>query len=222
MKKIFIALLIVCLLFVGCACSSSPKINNAMDNDAASPMTPSNLPQGNLDDSGNALTATAPYTFTSIDAFEAHERSVGSKAVTSYYVPKNLSSDYTLSTITKRDDVYVMFEYAVSASKAASASKLSEYDAERLQTLICRCSLYEDGKTALKESFIDQGFEKIEYNGKTYHRWDEHAENNPEKRVIGYEIAFLEDGKLIFMHLPAVDTFENMMQFATLQKMIIQ
>ena len=221
MKRTIVIILMVCMLLVMSSCSSMPT--DVVDNDA-NKETSSQLPefpQGNQG-SGGALTATAPYTFTSVEAFEAFERKAGAKSVTSYYVPRSLSPDYTLAQITKRDDVYVMFEYTVSASKVASASKLSEYDAERLQTLICRCSLYEDGKTALKESFIDQGFEKIEYNGKTYYRWDEHAENNPEKQVIGYEIAFLEDGKLIFMHLPAVDTFENMMRFAVLQKVIIK
>lgn len=169
---------------------------------------------------GNPNTLTSTFVFESFEAFEQHERNAGEKAVSYYYVPSSLSSDYELAQITKRDDVYVMVEYSVS-SHPVSNEKLNEYDAGRLQTLICRYSLYSDGRKALEEEFVSKGYEAIEYEGKTYYRWDEHAENNPEKQVIGYEIAFLADGKLIFMHLPAVDTFENMMKCANVVKVDI-
>lgn len=114
-----------------------------------------------------------------------------------------------------------MVEYRVSAP-ADITENLSEYDAERLQTLICRYSLYADGQNPLEESFINKRYKEIQYNGKTYYRRDEHTENNPDKRIIGYEIAFLQDGNLIFLHLTAVDTFESRMRHADVIKIDIR
>ncbi len=159
----------------------------------------------------------APYSFNSFEDYEQHEKRTKANAASCYYTPSSLPPDYELAHITKRDDVYVMIEYSLSV-QTVSDNELSEYDAERLQTLICRYSLYPDGQKALEDDFISNGYEAIEYEGQTYYRWDEHAENNPEKRVIGYEIAFLDEGNLIFMHLPAIDTFENMMKYANVVK----
>lgn len=213
---LFILMLIVALIFCSCAATESL------------PGTLSEVSPKNTDDvvdedvaTGSAETLSAPYSFTSFEDFETHEKKLGTKALSHYYTPSALTQDYELSQITKRDDVYVMLEYTLSQNKVISAEKLSEYDAERLSTLICRYSLYSDGEKALKESFINKGYKAIEHEGKVYYRWDEHAENNPDKRIIGYEIAFLADGKLIFMHLPAVDTFENMMKYANVIKVNI-
>jgi len=154
----------------------------------------------------------APYTFASFEEFEKHEKEAGEKGVSHYYVPSDLTEEYRLTQISKRDGIYVSLTYTLSE---VSDETLSEYDNERLSTLICQYSLYSDGKKALESGYIKNGFEPIEYDGKTYYRWDEHAENDPTKQVIGYEIAFLENEELIYMHLPAVDTFENMMKHAT-------
>ena len=173
------------------------------------------------DSSSDDLTQPAPDSYTSFEAFEEAEKQSGEKALPHYFVPATLSDDYQLTQITKRDNVYVMIEYKI-ASGAVSSEKLSEYDTERLSTLICRYSLYTDAQKALEMNYINKGYEPVEYQGKTYYRWDEHVQNDPEKQILGYEIAFITDGCLIFMHLPAVDTFENMLQYAQLQKVIIE
>lgn len=171
---------------------------------------------------GNGEALSAPYLFASFEDFEKHEKGTGENAELFYYIPSALTQNYELSQITKRDDVYVMMEYTLSSNQALSAEKLSEYDAERLSTLIFRYSLYSVTQEDLEESFIRNGYEPIEYEGKVYYCWDEYAENNPDKQIIGYEIAFLEDGRLFFMHLPAVDTFENMMKFTNIVKVNIK
>lgn len=160
----------------------------------------------------------APHTFTSFEEFEKHEKEDVEKGVSYYYIPSALTEDYRLSQITKRDDVYVTVNYTLDLNNTENPS---DYDAERLSTLICQYSLYADGKKALESGFIKNGYKPVEYKGKVYYRWDEHAENNPDKQIVGYEIAFLEDGELIFMHLPAVDTFENMMKHANVIKVNI-
>ena len=163
----------------------------------------------------------APGTFTSFEDFEKHEKEAGEKAVKYYYKPSVLTQDYEFSQITKRDDIYVMIEYTLSSNRNVSDEKLSDYDAQRMSTLLCQTSLYPDGKKTLEESFINNGFEEIEYKGKVYYRMDEHADNDPNKQITAYEILFLIDNDLIFMHLPAIDTFENMMKFAQVTKVVI-
>lgn len=212
MKRVAFLLSILSLTLIVCSCAAAntPDIPDVPD------------VSGTVNDGAKSeadCVLSEPYSFNSFEDFERHEKEAGAKAVSCYYTPSSLSSDYELAHITKRDDVYVSVEYSLSAG-ALSDDELNGYDAERLQTLICECSPYPAGQNA-PEDFINNGYEAIEYEGKTYYRWDEHAENDPEKRAIGYEIVFPEDGNLIFMHLPAVDTFENMMKYADVVKVNI-
>ena len=163
----------------------------------------------------------SPDTFASFEAFEKQEREAGDKGVSHYYIPTLLPDGYELSEITKRDGVYVMVEYTLKDGGYIPGEDLTEYDAERLNTLICRYSLYSDGEKALEMNFKDKGYEPTEYGGRVYYRWDEPGESGYGEDVIGYEIAFLEDGDFIFMHLPAIDTFENMMRFTGVTKIDI-
>lgn len=218
MKRVSFLIVLLSMVLIFCACANTEGSSGTLTEE-----TTPNIAD-NIDEevtTGPAETLSAPYSFASFEDFENDEKKLGAKALSHYYTPSALTQDYTLSEVTKRDGVYVMLEYTLSANKVISAEKLSEYDAERLSTLICRYSLYSDGKKALEESFISKGYKPVEFEGKVYYRWDEHAENNPDKRIIGYEIAFLEDGNLIFMHLPAVDTFENMMKYADVIKVNI-
>lgn len=168
----------------------------------------------------------APDLFESFKDFEEHEKKAKTNAVSFYYVPSSIPSGFELTQIAKRDNIYVMVTYSIPAAALSSKDAqeyagLNSYDSSRLQTLICQLSLNTDGQSSLKD-FIANGYEPMEYEGRTYYRWDEHAENDPEKRVIGYELAFLDDGNLIFLHLPAIDTFENMMKYADVEKVEIE
>lgn len=176
-------------------------------------------------DSSEPLECFAPDVFESFKDFEEHEKNAKTNAVSFYYVPASIPSGFELTQIAKRDNIYVMVTYSISAAampsnNAQEYTGLNSYDSERLQTLICERSLSPDGQRSL-EAFIANDYEPIEYEGRTYYRWDEHAENNPEKRVIGYELAFLNDDSFIFLHLPAIDTFENMMRYADVAKVEI-
>lgn len=202
-------LLIICIFTVFLSSCGVNSPDEVQDNTKGSQTT------------GGVQALFASKSFSSFEDFEEHEKSAGDNGVTYYYVPSSLQPDYKLSKISKKDDTYVLIEYSAPWVDLSSEN-LSEYDRERLQTLICRYSLYADGKKALEENFITQGYKAVEYEGKTYYRSDEHAENDPTKRVIGYEIAFLENGDLIFMHLPAIDTFENMMKYTNLVKVEIK
>lgn len=143
--------------------------------------------------------------FYSVEKFEEHEKEGG---LSYYYLPASVPEGFEFSMIRTRDGVNVSVEY----------SKLNKdtysYAEERLNSIICQYILFEDAEKALDESFVKNGYEPVEYGEKTYYRWDE--------QNIGYEIAFIEDGDLIFMHLPAIDSFENMMKYAGVVKVSIE
>ena len=204
MKRLFTAGLIIAFVFVLCSCSNSDLLSDQ-----------------SLSDEGVAQPQTGPMEFQSFEAFEAYENRMRSAENTCYYIPSALTDDYTLARITKREGVYISVAYSVDPSKVQTEG-LSGYGAERLLTLICQYSLFEDGSVSLQGNFVSNGFEPIEYQGRTIYRLDEYDGNDPNGRCIGYEIAFLEEGKLIYMHLPAIDTFENMMKFADVVKVEIR
>lgn len=204
-----LCLIINAIIFVPMLKKDNPNIIPNPDNNSINDSETTKLP----------LPIFAPNTFYSFEDFEKHEKEAGAKAVKYYYKPSALTQDYKFSKITKRDDVYVMIDYTISSNNKEYDEKLDGYDIERLSTLICQTSLFPDGKKTL-ESDIENGYKPIEYDGKTYYRIDEYSING--KQLIGYEIVFLIDNDLIFMHLPAVDTFENMMKFANVAKVYIE
>ena len=161
-------------------------------------------------------TYTGPHVFGSLEEFERFQKeNRAEKDPDHYYVPDLTGAGFSLIDVRKKDDVYIMTQYQCSVPSDLTKD-LSDYDAERLTTLICRQSLYGDPEASLKTNFIDKGYQEIRFEGKTYYRWDEHAGGTDSGRVIGYEIAFMEDGSLIFMHLPAYDSFEEMMKYTKL------
>ena len=155
-------------------------------------------------------------TFQSFEEYEQYEKQA--KATPDgYYVPATLPEGSELKRISKREGVYVSAVFNVPTEVKVGES-LSEYDRERLHTLTCVYYLYEDGSIALQNTFIPNGFKPVEYNGKEYYCMTEYATGTSEQIPTGYEIVFLEDGQLIYMHLPALDTLESMMKYADVVK----
>ena len=215
MKRIIFLLLAFSITLMVCSCAAG---NGSDSLDTASPTHETDI------EPGEPTFCPAPELFKSFKDFEEHEKAAETNAVSFYYFPSSVPSGFELTQIAKRDDVYVTVTYSVpdaaSLNNAQEYAELNEYDSSRLQTLICERSLSPDGQIAL-EDFTADGYEPMEYDGRTYYRWDEHAENDPEKRAVGYELAFLDDDTLIFLHLPAIDTFENMMRYADVAKVEI-
>lgn len=216
MKRIIFLLLALSITLMVCSCAAD---NGSDSINMTSPATETDI------EPGEPTICFGPDLFESLKDFEEHEKNAETNAVSFYYVPSSIPSGFELTEIAKRENIYVMVTYsipttAISSNNAQEYAGLSEYDSSRLQTLICQRFLFPDGQGSL-ESFIANGYEPMEYEGRTYYRWDEHAENDPEKRVIGYELAFLDDDTLIFLHLPAIDTFENMMRYADVAKVEI-
>jgi hypothetical protein len=209
LKRFLIGILLVCIVL---------SISSCTGNDTTTTTSKDPTPTTNPNDTPIQL---APELFASFEAFEQHEKGLGEKALSHYFVPAELSDEYEFFNITKRENVYVAVHYKVT-EKISSSEKLNSYELERLSTLICKYELFTtDPQYTIEKSYIKNGYKAFEYKGKTYYRHDEYSTDNPD-RLLGYGIVFTVDDCLIYMHLPAIDTFENMMQFANLQKVTIK
>lgn len=166
---------------------------------------------------GDVHPQLAPLEFKSPEEFAKYERQAKTGTVSFYYIPSQLPEGFKLKSISKRDDVYVSVAYTVELPKE-STSDLTSYAVERMSTLICQYYLFEDGNVTLQGGFLNNGFREMEYNGRTIYVDEEYDTFGNPKQLIGYEIAFLADGQLVYMHLPALDTFETMMQYANVVK----
>lgn len=203
-KKAIIILCAMVCLFSACGQKLSDK---AIGTDS---------PLSGKETSGLPYTYVGPHVFQSFEEFECFQKE--NKAENDpdhYYVPDLTGAEFSLIDVRKLDDGYIMTQYRCPEPPDLTYG-LNDYDRERLTTLICRQSFYEDAAASLKINFIDKGYREIQFDGKTYYRWDERAGGNDSSIVIGYEIAFIEDGSLIFMHLPACDSFEEMMKYTRL------
>ena len=203
-KKAIIILCAMVCLFSACGQKSSDK---AIGTDS---------PLSGKETSGLPYTYVGPHVFQSFEEFERFQKE--NKAENDpdhYYVPDLTGAEFSLIDVRKLDDGYIMTQYRC-PEPSDLTDGLNDYDRERLTTLICRQSFYEDAAASLKINFMDKGYREIRFEGKTYYRWDEHAGGIDSGIVIGYEIAFIEDGNLIFMHLPAYDSFEEMMKYTKL------
>ena len=133
-----------------------------------------------------------------------------------FFVPDLPPEEYQLVSVSKRDGVYISLLYKV-VDPAVSTEPLSAYDAERRTMLICTTYLSQNDM----EMFVKNGFRETVFDGNSYYVWEEHAENDSEKSLNGYEIVFLKDGKRVFMYLPATDSFEKLMRYADPEKRIV-
>ena len=158
-----------------------------------------------------------PVEFKSFEAFAQYASTQDLDSSFSYYRPAQEVDGFKLKQVSYRPGLYVMSEYVQSVSPD-DLKGLRDYDASRLQTLICRTSLFTDPEADLRINYLPNGYEPVEVNGRTFYRWDEHAGNRPDARTIGYEIVFLEEDHLVFMHLPATESFEEMLRFTDVEK----
>ena len=221
MKKQFPVLLVLILfLFSGCGNASPSAVSSVSHETQGLPVSSvTEAAKGETTASSEQLPAGnfGPVEFKNYEAFEKYASTQDLPADFSYEKALLPDDRFQLKEVSYRPGVYVMAEYYCPLSKQ-ELGDLIDYDAERLQTLICRTSLFTDPETDLNQNYLPNGYQPVTVSGRTYYRWDEHAGNNPEARTIGYEIVFIQDGHLIFMHLPAVESFEKMLEYTAVEK----
>jgi len=154
----------------------------------------------------------APKVFSSFAEFEAYEKTHGEDASDCYYIPSVLGDDYELYKILRQEKnstynyEYIEVKYKL---KGAEIDEGSLVDI-RTKLISCEYSVKEYSDKAF-ENYIDNGFEAFEYNGRQIYKINNYTVD--ETTLLSYRVIFLEDGHLVGMFLPAIDTFENMMKY---------
>ena len=129
-----------------------------------------------------------------------------------YFIPTKVPDGFTFSQIKEREDVYVTVTYTAQGDAVSTGS--STYATERLNSLICQYSISNDPQIPLNQLTQYVGYNQtVTYNNKTYNMMLDVDPSAPET-IVGYDLAFIDSGQLILLHLPAIDTLDNMMQYA--------
>lgn len=200
MYSIFL-ILIICLTLSACSKSKEEKIIDSFQQESSAGLT-------------------EPLKFDSFEEYDTYfstDRSI----LPNCYILKSLPSGYVLSNIMVRDEIYIMVTYEGPLNNTSlNEDSMDSYSRERLSSIICKLKLYEDSGTALKDNYIDKGYSPVEYGGKVYYYLPEYSLDG--QTLIGFEMAFLENDDLIYLHLPATDTLENMLAFTEVEERIIK
>ena len=164
----------------------------------------------------------APKLFTSIEEFVAYEKSLGEAASECYYIPSALGDDYELYSIIRQEKNQTISYEHITVKYKLKGADIDEGSYIELNTkmISCEYSVREYSDVAF-ENYTNNGFEAFEYGGRQlykldiYNTWD-------ETTVLSYRVIFRIDGHLIGMHLPAIDSFENMMKYTDVIRVDIE
>ena len=163
----------------------------------------------------------APKTFTSIEEFIAYEKSLGEAASECYYIPSALGDDYELYSILRQvKNPTISYEHITVKYKLKGADiDEGSYIDLRTKMISCEYSVREYSDIAF-ENYTNNGFEAFEYGGRQLYKLDIYSVD--ETTLLSYRVIFRIDGHLIGMHIPAIDSFENMMKYTDVIRVDIE
>ena len=163
----------------------------------------------------------APKIFTSLEEFIAYEKNLGEAASECYYIPSALGDDYELYNIMRQEkNPTITYEHITVKYKLKGAD-IDEGSTIDLNTkmISCEYSVKEYSDIAF-ENYTNNGFEAFEYGGRQLYKSDIYSVD--ETTLLSYRVIFRIDGHLIGMHIPAVDSFENMMKYTDVIRVDIE
>lgn len=241
MKKIICSVLIFSILIFFSACAGTEQLSVEMPSPAQTESNTtvqvdesSEIASAQIDETAEATSVPvnedvesdelpgvyfAPFQASSIEEYynSSNERS----SLPDCYVFKNKPEGAEISRVTYREGVYVTVGYSIPLDKKYKEEDIDEYQKERMTSFICQRYLFEDGNYAFKVNVSDNidrmNDPKIEVNGNEYYYYEEHSLYDPDT-VIGYSVNCLVDGQFFYLHLPPLDTFENMTEYLEVVK----
>ncbi len=158
----------------------------------------------------------SPDYYTSIEDYENQNKQTQARTSVNndnvYFIPTKVPKGFAFSNIKEREDVYIAVTYTTQGNAATTAP--SSYATERLNSLICQYTISTDPQVTIDQLTQYVGYDQaVTYNDKTYSMLLAVDPSAPET-IVGYDLAFVEDGHVILLHLPAIDTLDNMMEYA--------
>lgn len=227
MKKIIICVFLSITLILTSACSNFEQEPNdlksyrdsSVENVSQTVTEKSDNPKNDVAEFPLEQPYFAPTDASSIEEYY-NNASKEKTAVPDCYILKNKPEKAEITRVTYREGVYVYVNYYIPLDEKYKDMNLDEYSIERITSIICQHKVDGDGETSFKLNILDtldtNGYEKTEANGKDYYYQTEYSSDG--KNIIGYQVEFLENGERIFLHLPPLDTFENMTEYLEVVK----
>lgn len=230
MKKIFIGAFLSAILVFSSACASSGQDQSNFSNtnslsaettlSAKSEETDSaNESESNTTEAPMFSISYEPASFASVEEYYASNQI---DPIPDCYILKNKPENAALTGVTFNESSYVAVHYNVPLDEKYENEDLDQYSIERLTEIICQRFLLGDGETSFKINVLDKidqnGYEKLEINGKEYYYIPEINSFGDESVLLGYEVEFLENGDYIFIHIPPFDSLENMAEYLEVVK----
>jgi len=163
----------------------------------------------------------APKVFTSIEEFVAYEKSLGEISSECYYIPSALGDDYELYSILRQEkNPTITYEHITIKYKFKGADiDEGSYIDLNTKMISCEYSVKEYSDIAF-ENYTNNGFEAFEHSGKQIYKKDMYSAD--DTTLLSYRVIFRIDGHLIGMHLPAIDSFENMVKYTDVIRVDIE
>lgn len=205
MKKLFICILLQLLLCIY-GCNNKPAIypNEVTTNETTTPQL---------------AICLMPQIFTTMnelqefinnpalnDVTEAERTELLKKAA----LTEITLEGYSLSQIYYRPGTYIAAYYT--DDDYVYTDKYDEMEHERLSTAICEVFLFDNADAALTLNYINYGYKPVIIDGKQYYYKIEYSLNDV---AMGYNLAFVKDDCLMYVHLPYTGIFKELPQDAT-------
>ncbi len=154
-------------------------------------------------------------SFASLQEFEEEEKK-REDGMTFYYLPAVSPEQYRLTGISKLDGGYFTTRYQ-RLGGSEIPDTVSEYGKEQLQYISCIQYLYPQPDGVL-ESYRKNNYREIRQGDRTYYYFEERDIIGGNGALLGYEVVFAVDQTAIYMHLPAVNSIEEALRYAEVEK----
>ena len=154
--------------------------------------------------------------FNTFQEFEENEKKQND-GMSAYYVPAVLGAQCSLIGISKREGVYLATSYQV-FTQTIHPNANTAYEKELVGSILCTQYLFPVTNETI--SFFQRNFQEIYYNDSLYYYTESRSLDKSD--LLGYEISFIIDQTAFHIHLPAVNSFEEMMQYTKLVKRVIE
>lgn len=228
--KYLILTFLSAILVFSSACASSEQDRSNFNNTNISSAETTSSAKSEETDSANeseSNTTEAPmlsigYEPSSFASVEEYYASNQINPIPDCYILKNKPENAVLTGVTFNESSYVAVHYYVPLDEKYENKDLDQYSIERLTEVICERFLLGDGEASFKINVLDKidqnGYEKLEINGKEYYYIPEINSFTGESALLGYEVEFLENGDYIFIHIPPFDSLEKMVEYLEVVK----
>lgn len=157
-------------------------------------------------------------SFGSFQEFEENEKN-RENGMTAYYVPALLGEKCRLTGISKREGVYLATSYQVFV-ETKHPDAVTAYEKETVGSIRCTQYLFSEPNGTI-EMFQRNHFQEMRYGDRVLYYMEERSLRDSSV-LLGYDVVFILDQTAFYIHLPAVNSLEEMLEYTELEKRLIE